>query len=79
MKIKNFRDIFALVYIIVLLAWLAVAILLVAPMILDNPEGLDPFLALITGLGVGGVTQFFILIGTLIYQFYFRKTPESEK
>ncbi len=77
--IKNFRNLLALVYLAVLLIWLAVVCFVLLPTVMAMPEGLDPMLSMVAGLGVGGITQFFILIGTLIFQFYFRKTQEGEK
>jgi len=60
------------------LLWLAVVLFYVLPLALTMPEGLDPMMALVAGLGIGGVTQFFIVIGTLIYQFYYRKANAEE-
>ena len=76
--LKTFRDILALVYIAVLLLWLALVSFFLLPVVLSAPDSLDPVLALVAGLGIGGVTQFFIVIGTLIFQFYFRKATSSE-
>lgn len=75
---KNFRNVMALIYVAAFMAWLAVACFVLLPLVLATPEGLDPVLGLVAGLGVGGVTQFFIVIGTLIYQFYFRKANTEE-
>lgn len=69
----HFRDIFALVYILILCLWLALVAFFLFPMIISQPESLDPVLALVAGLGIGGITQFFIVVGTLVFQFYFRK------
>jgi len=76
--IKNFRNLLALVYLGVFLLWLIVVCFFLLPLIMGQPEGLDPMMGLIAGLGIGGVTQFLIVVGTLIFQFYFRKKPESE-
>jgi len=73
MNAKNFRDALALVYFVVLLLWLAIVCVYILPNIVIYPDALDPTLALIAGLGIGGVTQFLIVIGTLVFQFYFRK------
>ncbi len=78
MRIKNFRDILALVYCGVLLIWLVFAIVIFTKLVTNNPDTLDPLMALLTGLGLGGVTQFFIVIGTLIFQFYFRRAMPGE-
>ena len=77
--IRNFRNLLALVYVGVFLLWLAVICFYILPLVLAMPEGVDPMMALVAGLGVGGVTQFFIVVGTLIYQFYFRRAQEGEK
>ena len=76
--IKNFRNLLALVYLGVFLIWLAVVCFFLLPTIIGQPEGLDPMMALVAGLGIGGITQFLIVIGTLIFQFYFRRTQEGE-
>ncbi len=52
-------------------AWLAALVFFILPKIMDPEakEGLD----LVLGLGIGGVTQFFLTILALAWQFYFRK------
>ena len=75
--IKNFRDTFALVYIIVLLTWLLVAIFYLVPLVINSPAGTDPMMTMLAGLGIGAITQFLIVIGTLIFQFYFRKKEDE--
>jgi len=75
--LKNFRDLLVLVFLGVFLAWLGIVCFFLLPAIINQPEGLDPMMALVAGLGVGGVTQFLIVIGTLIFQFYFRKSQET--
>ena len=77
--IKNFRDLFALIFIVLFVFWLLLVALFLLPRVILAPESLDPAMALVTGLGIGGVTQFLTVIGTLIYQFYYRKIPETEK
>ena len=74
--IKNFRNLLALIYLGVFILWLGIVCFFLLPKIVAMPEGLDPMMALVAGLGIGGVTQFFIVIGTLIFQFYFRKSGE---
>lgn len=76
--IMTFRNWLAIAYLVVFIAWLAAVCFFLLPLILAVPEGLDPMLSLVAGLGIGGVTQFFIIVGTLIFQFYFRKAPEGE-
>ena len=71
--ITKFRDLLALVYIGVVVLWLAVVIFFVLPLLVNAPASVDPMMALVTGLGIGGITQFLIVIGTLVFQFYFRK------
>ena len=77
--IKNFRNLLALIYLGVFMLWLGVACFGLLPAIIAMPEGLDPMLGLVAGLGIGGVTQFFIVVGTLIFQFYFRKKGGGEE
>ena len=77
--IKNFRNLLALVYVGTFMLWLGVVCLVLLPLITIQPESLDPVMAFVAGLGIGGVTQFFIEIGTLIFQFYYRKAPDGEK
>ena len=76
--IKNFRNLLALVYLGVLVIWLAIVIFFILPLVISMPESVDPMMALVAGLGVGGVTQFLIVVGTLIFQFYFRKANAEE-
>ncbi len=75
---KNFRDLFAIIYIALFVFWLLIVCLFLLPKVISSPEAIDPMTALITGMGIGGVTQFLIVIGTLVYQFYYRKMPDSE-
>ena len=77
--IRNFRNLMALIYVGTFILWLATVCFFLLPIIISQPEGLDPMMGLVAGLGIGGVTQFFIVIGTLIFQFYFRRTQEGEK
>ncbi len=76
--IKNFRNLLALVYFGIFMFWLMVVCFFVLPAIVSSPESLDPAMALVAGLGIGGVTQFFIVVGTIIAQFYFRKANAEE-
>ena len=76
--IKNFRNLLALFYLVIFMLWLGITCFFLLPKIIASPEGLDPLLGLVAGLGIGGVTQFFIVIGTLIFQFYFRKANAEE-
>jgi len=57
----------------VFVAWLGVIFGWLLPTALKTPENIEPMLLLVTGLGVGGVTQFFILLLKDGWQFYFRK------
>lgn len=75
--IRNFRDILALTYVGVFILWLAVVCFFLLPNIILQPESLDPTMALVAGLGIGGITQFLVVVGTLIFQFYFRKKSEG--
>jgi len=70
LKIDN-RLVIFLVMLAVFAAWLAAVVFYILPKILDpaNDGGLD----LVMGLGIGGITQFFLTILALCVQFYFRK------
>ena len=76
--ISKFRDLLALAYLIVFMTWLMMVCFYLLPTVLSQPGGLDPMMALVAGLGIGGVTQFLIVIGTIIFQFYFRKAQAQE-
>lgn len=68
-----------LVMLAVFAAWVAVIFVWLLPMVLENPDTIDPMLTLIAGLGVGGITQFFILVLKDGWQFWFRKRgPENQ-
>jgi len=63
------------------LAWLAVVFVYLLPKVLANPSAIDPMMSLLSGLGIGGITQFFIAMLTISWYFFFRKrpsTPESK-
>jgi hypothetical protein len=70
LKIDN-RIIIFLVVLALFAAWLAALVFVILPKIMD-PEA-EKGLDLVMGLGVGGVTQFFLTILALAWQFYFRK------
>lgn len=77
LKVDN-RLVVFLVMLALFAAWLAVLVFYIIPKIMDPnaTEGLD----VVLGLGVGGVTQFFLTMFTLAWQFYFRKkeTPDPD-
>jgi len=58
--------------------WFVPMITGVAPMIF-GVDALDPMMTMIAGLGIGGVTNFFIVLLTLSWQFYFRKKEKVTK
>ena len=68
-----------LVMLVVFVAWIGVIFVWLLPIVLENPDTIDPMLTLIAGLGVGGISQFFILVLKDGWQFYFRKKPQEEK
>lgn len=76
MKVDN-RFVLLLVMLGIFCGWLAMVAFWFAPMIV-SAEQLDPMMNLIAGLGIGGVTNSFIVLLTLSWQFYFRKKEESE-
>ena len=79
--IKNFRDMYALILLGVLCSWLILVVSLVAVCLFIlriTPAQLDPMITLIAGLGIGGVTNAFLVLIALITQFYFRKANAEE-
>lgn len=76
MKIDN-RFVLLLVMLAIFCSWLCMVGFWFVPMI-TTAEQLDPMMSLIAGLGIGGVTNSFIVLLTLSWQFYFRKKEESE-
>ena len=76
MKVDN-RFVLLLVMLAIFCGWLSMVAFWFAPMIV-SAEQLDPMMSLIAGLGIGGVTNSFIVLLTLSWQFYFRKKEESE-
>lgn len=74
---KNHRDLMAVIFIATFMAWLGLAFGVILPMVLRQ-QNLDPAMGVVTGFGLGAITQFFILIGTITYQFYFRKSNKED-
>lgn len=75
MKIDN-RFVFLMVMLGVFCGWLSMIAFWFVPL-LTSSELLDPMMTLIAGLGIGGVTNSFIVLLTLSWQYYFRKKEES--
>lgn len=73
------RLVLYIVMLAVFVAWLGVIFTLLLPVALQNPDTVDPMLTLLAGLGVGGISQFFILLLKDGWQFYFRKKQASEE
>ena len=59
------------------MVWLSALFVLfiIALKYIDN---LNPVLTLLAGLGVGSITQFFILMLTNAWQFFFRKAGKTQ-
>lgn len=74
--IKNFRNLLALVMLGIFCGWLAMIVFWLVPMI--TTEKLDPMMALVAGLGIGGVTNALLVLIALVVQFYFRKASTEE-
>ncbi len=76
-KIKfDNRLLLLLVMLAIFCGWLALVAFWYVPQMaqwLTSGQSIDTFLAVISALGVGGVTQFFIVLITISWQFYFRK------
>lgn len=70
----------ALVMLVLFFGWLSLAAFWFLPLVAKGP--VDPMMALIAGLGIGGVTNSLIVLITLTWQYYFRKkettTPVKE-
>lgn len=79
MKKVDKRFILFIVMLAVFVAWIGVVFVWLLPIVLENPDTIDPMLTLIAGLGVGGISQFFILVLKDGWQFYFRKKPQGEQ
>lgn len=75
MKLDN-RFVLVLVMLLIFCGWLGLVAFWFVPRITSG-EVLDPMMSLIAGLGIGGVTNSFIVLITLSWQFYFRKKEES--
>ena len=60
--------------------WLAALIFYVFPMLVGGIKAgtLDVLMGIVAGLGVGSITQFFIMALTLAWQFYWRKAQEEK-
>jgi len=57
--------------------WLIIIFVYLLPKAIEKPDIIDPMMALITGLGVGGVSQFFMLLLKDGWQFFMRKKPPT--
>jgi len=75
LKIDN-RFVLFLTMLFVFVLWLAFFACAIF-YILNHADQYDTAMGLFTGLGLGGVTTFFIAMLTLSWQYYFRK-KESE-
>lgn len=78
MKNADKRFALFLVMLFVFVAWIGIIFVWLLPIVLENPDTIDPMLTLTAGLGVGGISQFFILVLKDGWQFYFRKKPQGE-
>lgn len=74
---KDRRVLLFLVMLVIFVGWLGAIVFWVFPYIADRIGSADPMMALVTGLGVGGVTQFFMLVLKDGWQFFFRKSGPS--
>lgn len=61
------------------IAWLAFIFAYLLPKVLAQPTLIDPVMGLLTGLGLGAITQFFMLLLKDGWQYFFRKKPPQEK
>lgn len=77
MTSPSFRDRRVLLFLVMLAlfaAWLGVIAFWVFPYVARDLAKIDPMMALVAGLGIGGVTQFFVLVLKDGWQFFFRKS-----
>jgi hypothetical protein len=60
--------------------WLILLVAAVLPVTINaiQNNSLDAVQGLIAGIGIGGITQFFIMALTLSWQFYWRKSKEEK-
>ena len=63
----------------VFVVWLIIIFIYLLPKVIEKPTIIDPMMALLAGLGVGGVSQFFMLLLKDGWQFFFRKKPPEKK
>lgn len=59
--------------------WLALIFLYLLPKVIAQPDIINPMMALLAGLGLGAVSQFFMLLLKDGWQFFFRKKPPEKK
>jgi H+/Cl- antiporter ClcA len=59
--------------------WLTVIFLYLLPKVIAQPAIIDPMMGLLAGLGLGAVSQFFMLLLKDGWQFFFRKKPPEKK
>jgi hypothetical protein len=71
---------FALIVILIILfgGWLALIFVALLPQVLKDPAKIDPMMTLLAGLGIGGISQFFMLLLKDGWQFFFRKKKPTE-
>jgi hypothetical protein len=71
---------FVLILLMVVLfgGWLAVIFLNLLPQLMKDPSKIDPMMSLLAGLGIGGISQFFMLLLKDGWQFFFRKKAPLE-
>jgi len=72
-----YRDRRVALYLVMMVAfvlWLAAIIFWIFPYAVRNIKDLDPMMGLIAGLGIGGITQFFLQVLLLGWNFYYRKS-----
>ncbi len=73
MKTRDNRLILFLALLGLFAAWLSSLIFYLVPLMIDHLADLDAVTGIIAGMGIGGITQVFITLLTLAWQFYFRK------
>lgn len=61
----------------VFVLWIAAILFWIVPSLWLSPETADPTMQIISALGIGSITQAFIVLLTLSWQYWFRKKVEQ--
>lgn len=73
---KDRRVLLYLSMLAVFVIWLGILVYMVF-FLQEHLDDINPMMTLLAGLGIGSITQFFILVLTLGWQFFYRKSGLS--